>query len=198
MPTIAKEFSLSADGRAWYSAPSSGAMHCCRSPGGWLIDRFGPRALITGATAGWGFFQAIAACDGADCRCSSAVSAWERRRRRCFRRVPSSIRSGCHPGEVLAAPYWSTAGAAWGLRSAAHYWLADLVVGLLAYRPLRSPVLSRCCSAGSPGGTCAIIPADCPGVNPDEPAAIKSSASVSPMPEGDGERGIRHEVSPRS
>ncbi|MBV9459147.1 MAG: MFS transporter, partial [Bradyrhizobium sp.] len=29
-------------------------------PGGWLIDRLGPRSLITGATLGWGFFQAIA------------------------------------------------------------------------------------------------------------------------------------------
>lgn len=30
-------------------------------PGGWLADRFGPRAIIAAATVGWGAFQAFAA-----------------------------------------------------------------------------------------------------------------------------------------
>ena len=30
-------------------------------PGGWLIDRYGPRRLIAGATIGWGIFQSLAA-----------------------------------------------------------------------------------------------------------------------------------------
>jgi ACS family D-galactonate transporter-like MFS transporter len=60
MPTIAKEFSLEPAMQGIILSAFFWSYALLQIPGGWLIDRFGPRALITGATVGWGFFQAIA------------------------------------------------------------------------------------------------------------------------------------------
>jgi MFS transporter, ACS family, D-galactonate transporter len=60
MPTISKEFSLKPAIQGVLLSAFFWSYALLQVPGGWLIDRFGPRALITGATVGWGFFQAIA------------------------------------------------------------------------------------------------------------------------------------------
>src|SRR5882757_9019324 len=60
MPTISKEFSLEPAMQGLILSAFFWSYALLQIPGGWMIDRFGPRALITGATAGWGFFQAIA------------------------------------------------------------------------------------------------------------------------------------------
>jgi MFS transporter, ACS family, D-galactonate transporter len=60
MPTISKEFSLEPALQGLVLSAFFWSYALLQIPGGWLIDRFGPRALITGATVGWGFFQAIA------------------------------------------------------------------------------------------------------------------------------------------
>jgi MFS transporter, ACS family, D-galactonate transporter len=60
MPTISKEFSLEPVIQGLVLSAFFWSYALLQVPGGWLIDRFGPRALITGATVGWGFFQAIA------------------------------------------------------------------------------------------------------------------------------------------
>jgi len=60
MPTISKEFSLEPAIQGLVLSAFFWSYALLQIPGGWLIDRFGPRALITGATLGWGFFQAIA------------------------------------------------------------------------------------------------------------------------------------------
>lgn len=60
MPTISKEFSLEPAMQGLVLSAFFWSYALLQIPGGWLIDRLGPRALITGATLGWGFFQAIA------------------------------------------------------------------------------------------------------------------------------------------
>jgi MFS transporter, ACS family, D-galactonate transporter len=60
MPTISKEFSLEPAIQGLVLSAFFWSYALLQVPGGWLIDRFGPRALITGATVGWGLFQAIA------------------------------------------------------------------------------------------------------------------------------------------
>ena len=60
MPTISKEFSLQPAMQGLVLSAFFWSYALLQIPGGWLIDRFGPRALITGATVGWGLFQAIA------------------------------------------------------------------------------------------------------------------------------------------
>lgn len=60
MPTISKEFSLEPAMQGLILSAFFWSYAVLQIPAGWLIDRFGPRALITGATVGWGFFQAIA------------------------------------------------------------------------------------------------------------------------------------------
>jgi MFS transporter, ACS family, D-galactonate transporter len=60
MPTISKEFSLEPAIQGVVLSAFFWSYALLQIPGGWLIDRFGPRALITGATIGWGSFQAIA------------------------------------------------------------------------------------------------------------------------------------------
>jgi MFS transporter, ACS family, D-galactonate transporter len=60
MPTISKEFSLEPAMQGLVLSAFFWSYAVLQIPGGWLIDRFGPRSLITGATVGWGFFQAIA------------------------------------------------------------------------------------------------------------------------------------------
>jgi MFS transporter, ACS family, D-galactonate transporter len=60
MPTISKEFSLEPAMQGLILSAFFWSYAVLQIPAGWLIDRLGPRALITGATLGWGFFQAIA------------------------------------------------------------------------------------------------------------------------------------------
>ena len=60
MPAISKEFSLEPAIQGIVLSAFFWSYALLQIPGGWLIDRFGPRALITGATVGWGLFQAIA------------------------------------------------------------------------------------------------------------------------------------------
>jgi len=65
MPTIAKEFGLEPAMQGLILSAFFWSYAALQIPGGWLIDRFGPRALITGATVGWGIFQTIAGlCTG--------------------------------------------------------------------------------------------------------------------------------------
>lgn len=61
MPTIAKEFALSPAVQGLVLSSFFWTYALLQIPGGWLIDRFGPRKVITGATAMWGAFQALAA-----------------------------------------------------------------------------------------------------------------------------------------
>uniref|UniRef100_A0A9E7ZTC6 MFS transporter n=1 Tax=Bosea sp. NBC_00436 TaxID=2969620 RepID=A0A9E7ZTC6_9HYPH len=65
MPTIAKEFGLEPAMQGLILSAFFWSYAALQIPGGWLIDKFGPRALITGATVGWGVFQTIAGlCTG--------------------------------------------------------------------------------------------------------------------------------------
>jgi MFS transporter, ACS family, D-galactonate transporter len=60
MPTIAKEFGLEPAMQGLILSAFFWSYALLQIPGGWLIDRFGPRALITWATVGWGLFQSLA------------------------------------------------------------------------------------------------------------------------------------------
>jgi ACS family D-galactonate transporter-like MFS transporter len=61
MPTISKEFSLSPAMQGLVLSSFFWSYALLQIPGGWLIDRFGPRRVITAATAIWGLFQAVGA-----------------------------------------------------------------------------------------------------------------------------------------
>jgi ACS family D-galactonate transporter-like MFS transporter len=60
MPTIGKEFALSPTMQGVLLSAFFWSYALLQVPGGWLIDRFGPRLLITGSTVFWGLFQALA------------------------------------------------------------------------------------------------------------------------------------------
>ena len=61
MPTISKEFQLSPTMQGVILSSFFWSYAALQMPGGWLIDRFGPRLLISGATVLWGLFQSLAA-----------------------------------------------------------------------------------------------------------------------------------------
>ncbi|EBO9655487.1 MFS transporter [Salmonella enterica subsp. enterica] len=61
MPTIAKEFNLSPTMQGVILSSFFWAYALLQLPGGWMIDRFGPRKIITGSTLFWGIFQTLAA-----------------------------------------------------------------------------------------------------------------------------------------
>lgn len=61
MPTIGREFGLSPTMQGVILSSFFWAYALLQVPGGWLIDRFGPRKIITGSTLLWGLFQALAA-----------------------------------------------------------------------------------------------------------------------------------------
>ena len=61
MPTIAKEFNLSPAMQGVILSSFFWAYALLQLPGGWMIDRFGPRKIITGSTLFWGIFQTLAA-----------------------------------------------------------------------------------------------------------------------------------------
>lgn len=61
MPTIAKEFDLSPETQGLILSSFFWAYALLQIPGGWLIDKYGPRKIITGSTVLWGVFQTLAA-----------------------------------------------------------------------------------------------------------------------------------------
>lgn len=61
MPTIGKEFALSPTMQGLILSSFFWSYALLQVPGGWLIDKFGPRKVITASTALWGSFQALAA-----------------------------------------------------------------------------------------------------------------------------------------
>jgi len=60
MPTIGREFALTPTMQGVLLSSFFWSYALLQVPGGWLIDRFGPRLLITGSTVFWGLFQALA------------------------------------------------------------------------------------------------------------------------------------------
>ena len=60
MPTIAKEFELSPSMQGLILSSFFWAYALLQIPGGWMIDRFGPRRVITWSTGLWGTFQVLA------------------------------------------------------------------------------------------------------------------------------------------
>jgi ACS family D-galactonate transporter-like MFS transporter len=61
MPTIAKEFSLSPSMQGLILSSFFWTYALMQIPGGWLIDRFGPRWMVSASTVLWGLFQTLAA-----------------------------------------------------------------------------------------------------------------------------------------
>ncbi len=61
MPTIAQEFDLSPETQGLILSSFFWAYALLQIPGGWLIDKYGPRKIITGSTVLWGVFQTLAA-----------------------------------------------------------------------------------------------------------------------------------------
>jgi ACS family D-galactonate transporter-like MFS transporter len=61
LPLISKEFALSATIQGLILSAFFWTYSGCQIPGGWLVDRFGARRVLTVATVVWGGFQALAA-----------------------------------------------------------------------------------------------------------------------------------------
>ncbi|MFC0323074.1 MFS transporter [Gallibacterium melopsittaci] len=61
IPTIAKEFDLSPTMQGIILSSFFWAYALLQIPGGWLVDKYGPRKMITGSTLLWGIFQTLAA-----------------------------------------------------------------------------------------------------------------------------------------
>ena len=61
MPIIAKEFTLSPSMQGLILSSFFWAYALLQIPGGWLIDRYGPRRVIGWSTGLWGTFQTLAA-----------------------------------------------------------------------------------------------------------------------------------------
>ncbi|MFL9944449.1 MFS transporter [Paraburkholderia agricolaris] len=59
MPTIAREFALSPTMQGLILSSFFWSYALLQIPGGWLIDRFGPRRVVAGATLLWGVFQTL-------------------------------------------------------------------------------------------------------------------------------------------
>ncbi|MET0859666.1 MAG: MFS transporter, partial [Microbacterium sp.] len=60
MPFISEEFSLTPEMQGFLLGSFFWTYLLFQIPGGWLLDRFGPRKIVGGAGALWGFFQLIA------------------------------------------------------------------------------------------------------------------------------------------
>ncbi len=106
MPTISKEFSLEPAMQGIILSAFFWSYALLQIPGGWLIDRFGPRALITGATVGWGFFKRSPASLQGAFRYWSAALVSVLPRRRSFRPARSSIRYGCRRESAHGVRCW--------------------------------------------------------------------------------------------
>src|SRR3954468_9017799 len=61
MPTIAREFELSPTMQGIVLSSFFWTYALLQVPGGWLIDRYGPRRLIARAAVGWGGFYSLRA-----------------------------------------------------------------------------------------------------------------------------------------
>ena len=61
MPTISKEFALTPTMQGVILSAFFWSYAVLQVPGGWLIDRFGPRRLISVSTMLWALFQGLAA-----------------------------------------------------------------------------------------------------------------------------------------
>ena len=61
MPTIGREFALSPTMQGVLLSAFFWSYALLQVPGGWLIDRIGPRAMVAGGTVLWGIFQSLAA-----------------------------------------------------------------------------------------------------------------------------------------
>ncbi len=61
MPTIGREFALSPAMQGVLLSAFFWSYALLQVPGGWLIDRIGPRAMVAGGTVLWGIFQSLAA-----------------------------------------------------------------------------------------------------------------------------------------
>jgi MFS transporter, ACS family, D-galactonate transporter len=59
MPTIAREFALSPGMQGLILSSFFWSYALLQIPGGWLIDRFGPRRVVACATLLWGIFQTL-------------------------------------------------------------------------------------------------------------------------------------------
>lgn len=59
MPTIAKEFALSPAMQGLVLSSFFWSYALLQIPGGWLIDKLGPRKMVAGATVLWGLFQTL-------------------------------------------------------------------------------------------------------------------------------------------
>jgi MFS transporter, ACS family, D-galactonate transporter len=59
MPTIAKEFALSPTMQGLVLSSFFWSYALLQIPGGWLIDKLGPRKVVAGATVLWGLFQTL-------------------------------------------------------------------------------------------------------------------------------------------
>ncbi|MDR5828190.1 MFS transporter [Caballeronia sp. LP006] len=64
MPTIAKEYALSPAMQGLILSSFFWSYALLQIPGGWLIDRYGPRKIIAGATVLWGIFQTLMGAAG--------------------------------------------------------------------------------------------------------------------------------------
>jgi ACS family D-galactonate transporter-like MFS transporter len=62
MPTIGNEFMLQPAMQGLILSSFFWAYAVLQIPGGWLIDRLGPRKVVTGSTLLWGLSQTIAGC----------------------------------------------------------------------------------------------------------------------------------------
>src|SRR5215469_8797240 len=190
MPTISKEFLLEPAIQGLVLSAFFWSYAVLQIPGGWLIHRFGPRALITGATVGWGFFQAIAgvATGGISLLISriglgaaeaplfpagaKLNSIWlsPKERGRGAVLVDSGAPLGAAFGGaiiswlILSLGSWRSAFVVAGL--------ATIVLGALSWWYLRDN------------------PADHPGVNAAELAKIKSSQSLAATSQGEVSRSI--------
>ena len=190
MPTISKEFSLEPAVQGLVLSAFFWSYAVLQIPGGWLIDRFGPRALITGATVGWGFFQAVAglATGGISLLISriglgaaeaplfpagaklNAIWLSPKERARGAVLVDSGAPLGAAFGGaiiswlILSLGSWRSAFVVAGL--------ATIVLGALAWWYLRDN------------------PADHPGVNAEELAKIRSSQSLAASSRSEVSRSI--------
>ncbi|SAK49417.1 d-galactonate transporter [Caballeronia temeraria] len=59
MPAIAKEFALSPTMQGLVLSSFFWSYALLQIPGGWLIDKLGPRKVVAGATVLWGLFQTL-------------------------------------------------------------------------------------------------------------------------------------------
>src|ERR1700757_4614659 len=60
-PSIMREFHIDKITMGWAISAFSWSYALCQIPGGWMADRFGPRAVLAGAMLWWSVFTAATA-----------------------------------------------------------------------------------------------------------------------------------------